>query len=71
VANLAKTFDHVASIQLWVFVPLTYVSGAFAPLSELPDWARELSLANPMFYMTSAFRYGVLGVSDVPVGPGL
>ena len=34
----------------------------------LPDWARDLSLANPMFYLVNIFRYGILGVSDIPVG---
>jgi ABC-2 type transport system permease protein len=34
----------------------------------LPDWAQKLSLANPMLYMVNAVRYGLLGVSDVPVG---
>ena len=33
-----------------------------------PDWAQTLSLANPMFYLVDAFRYGFLGVSDVPAG---
>jgi len=33
-----------------------------------PDWAQTLSLANPMFYLVDAFRYGFLGVSDAPVG---
>jgi hypothetical protein len=28
----------------------------------------SLSLVNPMFYIVSAFRFGFLGVCDVPVG---
>jgi ABC-2 type transport system permease protein len=27
-----------------------------------------MSLANPILYMVNAFRFGVLGVSDIPVG---
>jgi ABC-2 type transport system permease protein len=26
-----------------------------------------ISLANPILYMVNAFRFGVLGVSDVPI----
>jgi len=66
-ANVARTFDHVTTVQMSIVVPLTYLSGAFIPLAALPDWARDLSLANPVFYLTNAFRYGVLGVTDVPV----
>ena len=30
-------------------------------------WA-DLSRLNPMLYIINAFRYGILGISDVPVG---
>jgi ABC-2 type transport system permease protein len=67
-AVLAKTFEHVSTIQTLIVVPLTYIGGVFSPVSMLPNWAQDLSLANPMFYLVNAFRYGVLGVSDVPAG---
>ena len=67
-AMLAKTFEHVTAIQILILTPLTYIGGVFTPVSMLPNWAQHLSLANPMFYMVNAFRYGLLGVSDVPVG---
>jgi ABC-2 type transport system permease protein len=43
-----------------------YMSEASSVLSRHPIWAQKLSLANPMFYVINGFRYGVLGVSDVP-----
>ena len=67
-AMLAKSFDHVTTIQALILTPLTYIGGVFTSVSMLPSWAQDLSLANPMFYMVNAFRYGFLGVSDVPVG---
>ena len=33
----------------------------------LPGWAQTLTHANPIFYMVNAFRYGLLGSSDVPL----
>ena len=33
----------------------------------LPPWAEALTHANPIFYMVNAFRYGLLGTSDVPL----
>jgi ABC-2 type transport system permease protein len=64
----AKTFDQVSLIQGSILTPLTYLGGVFASVATLPDWAQTLSVANPMFYMVDAFRYGFLGASDVPAG---
>ena len=33
----------------------------------LPGWAQAATHANPIFYMVNAFRYGLLGTSDVPL----
>jgi ABC-2 type transport system permease protein len=66
-ALLASDFDHVYGIQNLVLVPLLYIGGVFTPVATLPGWAQTLTLANPMFYIVNAFRYGVLGVSDVPI----
>jgi len=67
-AMFAKSFDQVATIQTLILTPLMYIGGVFNSVSTLPNWAQKLSLANPMFYIVNAFRYGVLGVSDVPIG---
>ncbi|KOR27373.1 hypothetical protein TI03_07040 [Achromatium sp. WMS1] len=37
----------------------------FYSIHILPEPWHTLSLGNPIFYMVSAFRYGVLGVTDV------
>jgi ABC-2 type transport system permease protein len=67
-ATFARTFEHVITPQILILTPLTYIGGVFTSVSMLPDWARAVSLANPMFYMVNIFRYGILGVSDVPPG---
>jgi ABC-2 type transport system permease protein len=67
-ALFAKNFDQVNWIPAFVLTPLTYFGGVFYSVSLLPDWARSLSLVNPILYMVNAFRYGFLGVSDVDVG---
>ena len=61
----------VALLQGTILTPLTYLGGVFASISTLPHWARALSHVNPVLYMVNAFRYGILGVSDVPVGAAL
>ncbi len=67
-ALFAKNFDQVNFIPAFVLTPLTYFGGVFYSVDLLPQWARQLSYANPVLYMVNAFRYGFLGVSDVHVG---
>ncbi|MCB1561082.1 MAG: ABC transporter permease [Xanthomonadales bacterium] len=67
-AALARKFDDIAIVPTFILTPLTYLGGVFYSVSLLPDWAEALTHANPIFYMVNAFRYGLLGVSDVPVG---
>jgi ABC-2 type transport system permease protein len=48
-----------------VIVPLSFLGGVFYSVDSLPSPWRELSHANPIFYLIEAVRYGFLGVSDV------
>ena len=63
----AKSFDAINIIPTFVLTPLTYLGGVFYSIDQLPPFFRMLSLANPILYMVNAFRYGFLGVSDVPM----
>ena len=64
-AVYAKKFDDVAIVPTFILTPLTYLGGVFYSVKLLPDWAEAATHANPIFYMVNAFRYGLLGVSDV------
>jgi ABC-2 type transport system permease protein len=67
-AVYAKKFDDIAIVPTFVLTPLTYLGGVFYSVSLLPDWAERLSYANPILYMVNAFRYGLLGSSDMNLG---
>lgn len=67
-AIFAKKFDDVAIVPTFILTPLTYLGGVFYSVKLLPDWAQAMTYSNPIFYMVNAFRYGLLGTSDVPVG---
>ena len=67
-AVYAKKFDDVAIVPTFILTPLTYLGGVFYSVKMLPDWAQTMTHANPVFYMVNAFRYGLLGTSDIPVG---
>ncbi len=66
-AIFARSFDDVSIIPTFVLTPLTYFGGVFFSIKLLPPFWQHLSMANPILYMVSAFRYGILGVSDINV----
>ncbi|MBL0223599.1 MAG: ABC transporter permease [Xanthomonadales bacterium] len=66
-AVYAKKFDDVAIVPTFILTPLTYLGGVFYSVTMLPDWAQAMTHANPVFYMVNAFRYGLLGNSDIPL----
>jgi ABC-2 type transport system permease protein len=67
VAGIAsEKVDQLAAFQNFVILPLTMLAGVFYSVHALPSPWRELSHANPFFYMVDGFRYGFFGVSDVP-----
>lgn len=66
-AIFAKTFDDISIVPTFVLTPLTYLGGVFFSISLLsPTW-QAVAMANPILYMVNAFRYGVLGISDIPI----
>jgi ABC-2 type transport system permease protein len=67
-AIYATSFDDITVIPTFVLTPLTYLGGVFYTVAMLPPFWQSISLANPILYMVNAFRYGLLGVSDVNLG---
>ena len=66
-AIFAKKFDDISIVPTFVLTPLTYLGGVFYSISLLPDFWQKLSLGNPILYMVNAFRYGILGASDISI----
>ena len=67
-AIFAKTFDDISIIPTFVLTPLTYLGGVFFSISLLSPFWQKVALANPILYMVNAFRYGMLGSADIPIG---
>jgi ABC-2 type transport system permease protein len=67
-AVFAKKFDDISIVPTFVLTPLTYLGGVFYSISMLPEFWQTVSLANPILYMVNAFRYGILGTSDINIG---
>jgi ABC-2 type transport system permease protein len=67
-AIFAKKFDDISIVPTFILTPLTYLGGVFYSISLLPEFWQTVSLANPILYMVNAFRYGILGTSDISIG---
>ena len=66
-ALLARKFDDIAIIPTFVLTPLTYLGGVFYSIKLLPEFWQTVSHFNPVLYMINAFRYGFLGITDIPL----
>jgi ABC-2 type transport system permease protein len=67
-AVFANSFDDISIIPTFVLTPLIYLGGVFYSMDLLPPFWAAVSKLNPLVYVVNAFRYGVLGVSDVSLG---
>ncbi|PIE42602.1 MAG: ABC transporter permease [Gammaproteobacteria bacterium] len=63
----AQSFDDIAIIPTFVLTPLTYLGGVFYSITMLSDFWQSVSMINPVLYMVNGFRYGILGISDIPI----
>jgi len=63
----AKSFDDISVVPTFVLTPLIYLGGIFYSIKMLPAFWQQVSLFNPILYMINAFRFGILGVSDIDI----
>lgn len=64
-AIFANKFDDISLVPTFVLTPLTYLGGVFYSISLLPEVWQSISMLNPILYMVNAFRYGILGITDI------
>ena len=67
----ANSFDDISIVPTFVLTPLTYLGGVFFSVSLLPGFWQNVAMLNPILYMVNAFRYGMLGQSDISLGVAL
>jgi ABC-2 type transport system permease protein len=66
-AIFAKKFDDISIIPTFVLTPMIYLGGVFYSIDMLPKFWQTVSAFNPILYMVNAFRYGMLGESDISI----
>ncbi len=60
----AEKFDHLAAVQNFVVMPMTFLSGTVYLVENLPEPFATISHYNPMFYLIDGFRYGFIGEAE-------
>lgn len=68
---VASKFDHLAAFSNFFVTPLSFLSGVFYSVHELPPFWYAASHLNPFFYMIDSFRYGFFGHADTPIAVSL
>ena len=63
----AKSFDGISIIPTFILMPLTYLGGIFYSVEILPEFWRNITLFNPIFYMIDAFRHASMGFGDIDI----
>jgi ABC-2 type transport system permease protein len=63
----AKSFEQLQVIPMLIVTPLAFLGGSFYSIDMLPPLWRTISLANPVVYLVSGFRWSFFGKSDVAI----
>ena len=66
-AIFANSFDDISIIPTFVLTPLIYLGGVFYSIDLLGGFWKSVSLFNPILYMVNAFRYGMVGITDIDI----
>ncbi len=63
---LGDKWDHLEVAISFVVVPLSFLSGVFAPVERLPGILPAVMAVNPIAYVIDGFRFGVAGAAAHP-----
>jgi ABC-2 type transport system permease protein len=67
----ADSFEKLQLVPLLIVTPLTFLGGSFYSIDMLPPLWRTITLANPVVYLISGFRWSFYGTSDISAGVSL
>ncbi len=64
----ARKFDDMALVNNFLILPLTFLSGVFYSIRQLPEFWQQVNRGNPFFYLIDGFRHGFIGTGDTDPG---
>ncbi len=60
----AEKFDQMSMVTNFVVTPLSFLSGTFYSISQLPEGFQAFAFINPFFYLIDGLRFACIGQSD-------
>ena len=60
----AEKFDQMAAVTNFLITPLSFLSGTFYSISQLPGPFQVIAYVNPFFYLIDGIRFGFTGHAD-------
>lgn len=63
----ADGFEKLQLVPLLIVTPLAFLGGSFYSIQMLPEFWQDVSMANPVVYLISGFRWSFFGQSDVHI----
>ena len=63
----ADGFEKLQLVPLLIITPLAFLGGSFYSIHMLPPFWRTVTLANPVVYLISGFRWSFYGRADVDI----
>ncbi len=67
----AQSFDQLSAITNYIITPLSFLSGTFYSIKQLPEFWYNVCHFNPFFYMIDGFRYATVGYTDGTIETGM
>jgi ABC-2 type transport system permease protein len=60
----AKSWDSIMVLTNFFLMPLTFLGGVFYSIEMLPDFWRNISMVNPLYWMINGLRFATLGIAE-------
>ena len=67
----AEKFDQMSMVTNFVITPLSFLSGTFYSITQLPEGFQAVAYLNPFFYLIDGLRQALVGQGDGSVVIGM
>lgn len=67
----AEKFDQMSAVTNFVITPLSFLSGTFYSITQLPENVQAIAYLNPFFYLIDGLRHALVGYSDGSILVGM
>lgn len=67
----AEKFDQMSAVTNFLITPLSFLSGTFYSITQLPENVQAIAFLNPFFYLIDGLRYAIVGYSDGSIFVGM